>query len=468
MNTCLALIRKTLDRFAQTQLGKRFVGIYDRHLRSSMESFYFKHLKYNPYYQESVFLLLATPGWLKKQYEKAKLAIDAKASKRQQRWALVLVLAWITFKLTIASYDFWQAVSAPKVKLGPNDELIITPGQVKQVAPGPVIERDFAQNSAAIGNIDFDQDHSVAVFTPYQGRIGKVLVAAGDEVKAGQVVYTVLVPDMAQAASALVASAGVLKMNNETLRRAKSLYESRSISLKELEQNISDQQTAEGNYKAALKTMALFGLSDEQIKQILAGRKIDTEMPVLSPVTGRVVARSAAPGLLVQPGNAPAPVTVSDTTHLWMVASIPESDIGQYHIGQLVHVRVQAFPNKTYSGTIFYVGDASDPNTHRIPIKAAVVDENHELRPQMLADFTIVLREPILGVAVPAKALVREPDGTFTVWITSKNSSAFYKRTVQVGLMQEEYVQILDGLKVGELVAQSNALFLSNLFATLH
>ena len=246
------------------------------------------------------------------------------------------------------------------------------------------------------------------------------------------------------------------------------MYETKSISLKELEQNISDQQTADANYQAALKTMGLFGLTDVQIKQILSGRKIDTETVVVSPVAGRVVSRVAAIGQLVQPGTVPAPITVSDTSKLWMVASVPEGEIARYHVGQTVFLRVQAYPEKTYSGTIFFMSESSDPVTHRIQLRANLTDDAHELRPQMIADFNVVLGDPILSPAVPAKALVREADGTFTVWVTSSNQSTQYiKRTVKVGLMQADYVQILDGLKAGDIVAQSNALFLSNLFINL-
>ena len=116
-----------------------------------------------------------------------------------------------------------------------------------------------------------------------------------------------LIPDLPAAAANLISTAGILKQTNETLARARELAEAKSIPLKELQQNISDQQTAEGNYQAALKTMALFGLDPKDIQSIETKRTLDNEMRVRSPIAGRVTARNAAPGLLVQPGNAPAP-----------------------------------------------------------------------------------------------------------------------------------------------------------------
>jgi|GEM_PF-415602 len=458
-----------LKGFYAKHLAKFVMPLYAKYLQKHVEYFYLNHLKHNKFFEEFVFILKSTPSYIESIYKKYANYYASKTSPKQRKWIAILIAIWIATKLASAGYDYLEVAIEPKTELGRDDSLLITPAQVKQVSAGPVIERDFSQDSSAVGIIDFNQDQTVPVFGSYQGRIGKVLVQAGDEVKVGQALYTVMSPDLAQAASTLVSAAGVLKMNNETLRRAKSLYETRAISLKELEQNTSDQQTADANYQAALKTMGLFGLTDAQIKSILSGRKIDTETVIVSPVAGKVVARSAAPGQLVQPGTAPAPITVSDTTKLWMVASVPEGEIARYHVGQTLFVRVQAYPDKTYSGKVFFVGESSDPVTHRIQLRANLIDEAHELRPQMIADFNVVLGDPILSPAVPAKALVREADGTFSVWVTqSDKSTQYFKRVVKVGLMQSDYVQILDGLKPGEIVAQANALFLSNLFINLH
>lgn len=446
-----------------------FDPLYKKHFQKHVDHFYLNHLKYNKYFEETVFLVKNAPSYCLCVYQKASNYYISKTSAKQRKWIFALIILWLIIKIAFGVYGYWYEVTKPKTALGPDDSLIITPDQVKQVKPGPVIERDFSQDSSAVGIIDFNQDQTVPVYGPYQGRIGKVLVQAGDDVKAGQPLYTVLSPDLAQAASTLVSAAGVLKMSNETLKRGKSLYETKAISLKELEQNISDQQTADANYQAALKTMGLFGLTESQVKSILAGRKIDTETIIVSPVAGKVVSRNAAPGQLVQPGTAPAPITVSDTTKLWMVASVPEGEIARYRIGQTLYVRVQAYPDKTYSGKVFFVGESSDPVTHRIQLRADLTDDAHELRPQMIADFNVVLGDPVLSPAIPAKGIVREADGSFSVWFTnSTTSTQYFKRVVKVGLMQADYVQILDGIKPGDIVAQTNALFLSNLFINLH
>jgi cobalt-zinc-cadmium efflux system membrane fusion protein len=69
--------------------------------------------------------------------------------------------------------------------------------------------------------------------------------------------------------------------------------------------------------------------------------------------------------------------------------------------------------------------------------------------------------DPVRSPAVPLDGVVREGDGTMTVWVTT-DRHRFFKRTVKVGLEHLGYRQILEGARAGELVATEGALFLSN------
>jgi cobalt-zinc-cadmium efflux system membrane fusion protein len=345
----------------------------------------------------------------------------------------------------------------------------VAQGQLAGLDLGTASQRSFNDVQQAIGNIDFNQDRTVAVSTAYAGRIARVLVKAGDDVKSGQTLYTVDVPDIAQAASTLISTSGTLRTANDTLKRAQGLAQDNSIPQREYQQNQSDQQAADAAYRAARKTLQLFGLAEADIARIERDKAIDVEMPVKSPIDGRVTARSAQPGLLTQPGASPAPVTVSDLRSLWMVASIPESDFSLYRIGQPVSVRVQAWPGRAFTGRISYLGDSVDANTHRIAVRADVTDPQHALRPQMLADFSISLSAPTTGMAVPAAAVVREPTGATVVWVAAgqdKKGSLLRRQVVSIGRTDDGQVQIASGLQAGDQVARRNALFLSNLYET--
>jgi len=333
--------------------------------------------------------------------------------------------------------------------------------QVQSVKVEPAGERTFVIQREAVGSIDFNQEMTVQVFPLYQGKIDGLFAKLGDEVAKGRKLYTIDSLDLGQAESTLIATAGVFELSTRTLARAKKLYETQGISQKDMEQAVSDQQSAEGALKAARNTVRLFGKTEAEVDQIVAKRRIDPIMVVASPITGRITARNAAPGLLVQPGVAPAPYSVADISTMWMLAYVVESDSPLFHVGQEVKVRVMAYPDKVFEGKVSTIGATVDPATHRLLVRSEIRDPKHELRAGMFATFVIRTGDSVRATAVPAGGVVREGDGTMTVWVTTDRHT-FVKRTVKVGLQQDGYDQIVDGLQPGELAATEGALFLSN------
>jgi cobalt-zinc-cadmium efflux system membrane fusion protein len=82
----------------------------------------------------------------------------------------------------------------------------------------------------------------------------------------------------------------------------------------------------------------------------------------------------------------------------------------------------------------------------------------------MLATFTIQTGASVQSVAVPLDGIVREGDGTMTVWVTT-DRQRFFRRQVQIGLQQDGLDQIIGGLRAGEMIATDGAIFLSNAVA---
>ncbi|SHN79414.1 efflux RND transporter periplasmic adaptor subunit [Bradyrhizobium erythrophlei] len=349
------------------------------------------------------------------------------------------------------------------VKPAASDEqsVDLTAKQAASIKIGPVPSRDFALLKTAVGTIDFNENLLVQVFSQYQGKILKAFYNIGEEVKAGEVLFTIDSPDLLQAESTLLAAAGVLELQKKTLARLTNLMKSGGSAQKDVDQSTSDQQTAEGNFKAAKDAVRIFGKSDAEIEQILNDRRVDSTLVVPSPIGGRVVARNAAPGFLTQPGAAPAPFTVADLSTMWMLANVIETDAPAYKLGQQVQVTVPAYPDKVFTGRVTALGAMIDPNTHRQLVRSEIDDPEHLLRSGMFASFVIHVGDPVRSLAVPAEGVVREGDGTMSVWAT-KDSRHFVKRTVKTGMQQDGWTQILTGLMPDETVVTDGAVFLSN------
>jgi cobalt-zinc-cadmium efflux system membrane fusion protein len=320
----------------------------------------------------------------------------------------------------------------------------------------------FPVENETVGNISFADDLSVQVFPPYQGKLIKGFVGLGDKVQKGQLLYSIDSPDLIQAESTLIGAAATFELTSKELARVKDLNGTNGVSERELEQATSDHQTAEGALKAARDAVRVFGKSEAELDQIISSRKIDPALVVRSPISGQITSLNAPPGLLVQPGNAPAPYTVSDVSIKWMLANIVESDLPLFHVGQPVAVKVMAYPDRVFRGKISKIYAAVDLNTHRAIVRSEIADPRNELRPGMLANFVIRVQNPVEATAIPVNGVVREPDGTMTAWVTA-DRHRFSQRIVRTGLRRDGRVQILDGLQRGELVVSDGAIFLSNI-----
>jgi membrane fusion protein, heavy metal efflux system len=391
-------------------------------------------------------------------------------SKRAAAAFITVAAMMIAAGLLISARSHGQSAPATTAQQassnsGPSSSeqaLELSSSQLNAIKIEPVGTSLFPVEEDAVGNIDFDGDLSVQVFPLYQGTIIQTLMALGAPVQKDQPLYTIKSPDLIQAESNLIGAAATFDLTNKEMARAKSLSGPNGVSQRELEQATSDQQTAEGALKAAHDAVRVFGKTDAEIDQMIASRRIDPALVVRSPISGKVTSKNAQPGFLVQPGNDPAPYTVSDISLKWMLADVVESDIPLLHVGQPVQVEVMAYPGRVFKGKVSKIYSAVDPNTHRVTTRSEITDPRDELRPGMLANFVISVRDPVKATSLPANGVVREADGTMTAWVTSDRRH-FVQKIVKTGLRTDGRVQILAGLQPGELAVSDGAVFLSNM-----
>ena len=393
----------------------------------------------------------------------------------KSRGVAVLLLAVAAFVVVVgllesrrghgegARADSRDGGQSPRAGAAPCDNcpasLELQPGQLGAIKIGPAGTYLFPVEKEAVGSIDYDEDLAVQVFPAYQGTIIQVLGELGEQVRKDQPLYTIKSPDLIQAESTLIGAAATFDLTNKELARVRGLG---GIAEREREQAISDQQTAEGALKAARDAVRVFGKTDAEIEQMIDSRKIDPALVVRSPIGGKITAKNAQPGFLVQPGNLPAPFTVADISLKWMLADVMESEIPLFHLGQPVEVRVISYPDRVFKGQVSKIYETVDPNTHRVIVRSEISDPHDNLRPGMLANFVIRVHDPVQSTALSANGVVRESDGTMTAWVTTDRRH-FVQRVVKTGLRKDGQVQILEGLERGELAVTDGAVFLDNM-----
>ncbi len=396
-----------------------------------------------------------------------------KNSARKALWLLALPLT-----TSMILYLAWpsRAENGPSIAPGtlgnPSSQVSaqerridLSDSQVKLIKVETVSAHDFIQKQEALGNVALNDDRTVQIFPPYPGKITAIFSDLGHDVPKGAPLYVIDSPDLQQAESTLIAAAGVLDLTRQALERARALYAAQGMAQKDLQQAQSDNQTAIGNYSSAYDALRIFGKTPRQIEEIIQQKKVDAHLVVSSPLTGRVVARNAAIGTLTQPGNAPAPFVVADLSTLWMMANVTETDVSALALGQTVEITLPAFPGRTFQGHVTYIATTLDPNTRRLPVRTEIKDPSHELHPGMLANFVIQTSHVIHAPGLPLDAVVREGDGTLSIWITT-DRHRFFKRSLRIGMQQDGLYQVVSGVQPGEMVAGEGAIFLSHAFET--
>jgi membrane fusion protein, heavy metal efflux system len=225
----------------------------------------------------------------------------------------------------------------------------------------------------------------------------------------------------------------------------------RRVSQREKEQAISDQQTADGALKAARDAVLVFGKTPAEIDQMIASRKIDPALVVRSPIAGKVTAFNAPAGLLVQPGNPPAPYSVPTFRSSGCLRTYRKRQ--RFHFFTWANrsaVKVMAYPDRVFQGKVSKIYETVDPNTHRVTIRSEIADPKDELRPGMLANFVIrsaIRWKPLRYREWCGPRSRRHHDG-----MGDNRSPPFYTKNHQDRPANRRSGSILDGLQRGELV----------------
>lgn len=354
------------------------------------------------------------------------------------------------------------------------NSVTIEAAQMRSIRLVAATSRAFRAEKIATGKIGFNEEVMTPVFSPYTGRVIRLLAKPGDVIKESSPLFEIDTPDLVQAESDLIlAGISSAKSNTalELARRAEGrqhrLYVNKAVALKDWEQAESDVSSAERDVRSAEATLAaararlrVFGKTGEEIARIENERQVDRVTRVLSPIAGTVTARKVGPGQYVKPDSPDPLFTVADLSTIWILADAYESDVPLLRVGQPVEVRVAAYPDEVFTARVSYINPSVDPTTHRVAVRGVIENRGHRLKPDMFASLRIVTNSEIQSLATPLSAIVHEGDRA-SVWVAQADNQ-FAKRDVTIGLEQNGYAQIISGLQRGEKVAVEGSLLLTS------
>ena len=166
---------------------------------------------------------------------------------------------------------------------------------------------------------------------------------------------------------------------------------------------------------------------------------------ITAPISGRALTREIEPGEVLAPG---APITVIQRVdRLKAAIGIPESDIALFAVGGEAILHVDAYPDRTFTGTISFVGPATVGASRTFPAEIAVANGDGALRPGMIARVSLVRRTFENAVVVPRDALHERDSGTVAVVVETDVARV---RTVTLDASEDGSVLVTSGLEAGD------------------
>lgn len=407
---------------------------------------------------------------------------QVRLSVRTQAAIIVATIALVTGAVLFTSkMDRGRAATEPDPTGSVQQEPGVfrpTPTQWAALTVQPVELHTFRTEILTEGKIAVDEDRATRIFSPYAGRVTKLLVAPGDTVQQGQPVFVVEAADSVDTQKDFVAALTALNKARSQVNltdiiehRMRALFKDKAMPLKdwqEAQANLvaaqNDLRSSEIALQAVRNRLRLLGKTDKEIDTFEQTGLISPEAPVHSPLSGTVLQRKVGPGQYVNAGASDSdPVfVIGDISRVWLAAFVRESDAPKAKIGQSIRFKVLAYPDRVFEAKINHVATSLDPNSRRRLVRATVENPDGLLNPEMFASVAIVVGDAGGPTpAVPLEAVIYEGDRA-RVWV-ARDKDTVELRQVKLGIASGRLIQVVEGLDKNEKIICRGSLFIDRM-----
>lgn len=298
-----------------------------------------------------------------------------------------------------------------------------------------------------------------AEFRPYveavldakvSGYVDQMNVDFGDRVKAGEVLATLIVPELgAQLTNAIAA-----EQKAEADSTNANLIYTRMQAVDKAHPNLVAQQdidTAFANNQMAVAAIAAAKAEVERYKTLISYTQIT------APFDGVVTWRYADPGALIQAGTSSTQllplVRVSDNYLLRLDFPVSVDDVQYMHVGDPVEIQIASLGGETFTEKITRFTDKVDEDTRTMMVEVQVPNPDLKIVPGMYATIVLKVNEQTNALAIPIEAVTGADNDS--VYVINQDNE-IEARTVKLGLETPNKYQVLSGLNEGETVMVGN------------
>ncbi len=356
----------------------------------------------------------------------------------------VIVLLVLVFKFALGPSDGANSPATPSAGTETPASFRPTADQLSNLTIVKVEKQEFRTEVVADGKIASNEETTTPVFSPYSGRVSRLIAKPGDVVRRGSPLMMVESSDLIQARNNLIAAAAAVKS-------AHGASQSHLAGAQAILENARDQ-------------MRILGTSDAEIEAIEKDpnpKNMNMGAYVLAPISGTVIQRRVGLGQFVVnvAGGATEPAyMISNLSTVWLVANVHEDNAPLIRRGAEVEVRLMALPDKVFKARLSYVASVVDPVTHRLAVRAELPNPQGLLKPEMFASMTILGDDVSTAVGMPEEGVIFEGDSA-RVWVMQQDGSLAL-RAIRAGRHSHGMIEVLSGLEAGDKVVTRGSLFI--------
>jgi cobalt-zinc-cadmium efflux system membrane fusion protein len=369
-------------------------------------------------------------------------------STTSEVWALPIALSLFLTGCSDTKRDLKAERPLP-VKVENEDFSVIQVDHPEQFPLATAIEHVSTSQLIVTGIVHPDISRTVPFISIGTGRVMEIHARLDDTLKTGQLLLWVQSADKSGAFSDYRKAVADEQLARTQLERSKLLYDEGALSLNDLQVTQDTEDKAKADAEDATERLRVLGVIDHP------AAIVDIRAPVFGVITDQQVANTASVAGLGSPNS----FTVRDLTHVWIVCAVYENDLANVHVGETAEIRLNAYPDKVFTGRISNVGPVLDP-TMRIAKVRIEVRNPGLMRVGMFVTATFRGRKKETHAAVPATAILHFHDRT---WVYVPNGDKRFGRVdVAAGNMLPGNMQeVISGIRPGTQVVK-NALVFQN------
>ena len=307
-------------------------------------------------------------------------------------------------------------------------------------------------------------EHALAnITTLVRGRVVEVHADLGQMVKPNQLLAVLQSGDLGLAQSAYLKARARRHVAEQAYQRAQYLYKEKVIGQAEAQRREGEMISIRAETQEAREGLRLLGMDDKEIRTLERTQTIRSQVPIVAPFAGRVIARDLTKGEVVETTH--KLFVVADLSTLWVVGNVSEKDISFMQRAavvpnQPVEVHVAAYPDEVFQGTISYVGDVIDTATRTMAVRLILDNSNGHLKPEMFATVRVSSEETSDVLVIPEAAIQHDRDRVFV--FVQKEPGVFEARTIKLGEKNGAFAEVLEGVEEGEAVVKEGAFTLKS------